>query len=539
MVIPPAGAVPPDPTKKRRIGAKPKPGPRPAPKMAPPLIEPTPEQAEAVIHILPPELAALRSRLPADAELPLDLLATMVLPRVPLANAALTAWSYLLRPESLADLYERNRGRSYEDILDFPTFVALIRDALVLHEGSGLASFERAEERGELPTCQEAVYAKLRRVPLGLSMAFLEEITERLRALLPRGTSAEALPASLGGIEVVILDGKQLKGVAKKLGPVRGRPGKVIGGKILVAYLPRQGLAVAMAAERDGEANDIRLMPEAIPRIRARVAGARLWVGDRQFCDLNQPAELTRQGDHFLLRRSLKLGFHADPDRPPRSFADARGRTVIEQWGWIGAPKEKRRRYVRQVHLARPGAEDVYLVTDLLDERAYPAEDLLAVYLTRWEIERVFQKIAEVFELRRLIGSTPEATIFQGAFCLVLYNLLQVMRAFVAAGQEGLAADAVSMEKLFDDVQAELTALMVLFPSATIAGWYAGEWSRGEVVSRLERLLGGAWKPRYRKATRKKPRPKVKQAKCSGAHTSVQKILDAERKKRGQPQGVP
>ena len=39
-------------------------------------------------------------------------------------------------------------------------------------------------------------------------------------------------------------------------------------------------------------------------------------------------------------------------------------------------------------------------MTDLLDEQAYPAEDLLAVYLKRWEIERVFQKITEVFELR-------------------------------------------------------------------------------------------------------------------------------------------
>ena len=262
-------------------------------------------------------------------------------------------------------------------------------------------------------------------------------------------------------------------------------------------------------------------------------------MGDRQFCDLNQPAELTEQGDHFLLRRSLKLGFHADPDRPARSFVNAQGRTVIDQWGWIGAAKEKRRRYVRQIHLARPGAEDVYLVTDLVDERAYPAEDLLAVYLKRWEIERVFQKISEVFELRRLIGSTPEATLFQAAFCLVLYNLLQVMRAFVAAGQEGMAAESVSMEKLFDDVQAELTALVVLFPSATIAGWYAGEWSCGDVVSRLERLLGGAWKPRYRKAINKKARPKVKKAKGSGAHTSVQKILEAERKKRRQPQGVP
>ena len=390
-----------------------------------------------------------------------------------------------------------------------------------------------------MPTCQEAVYAKLCRVPLGLSIAFVEEITERLRALLPRGTSAEALPASLDGIEVVILDGKQIKGVAKRLKPVRGRPGKVIGGKILVAYRPRWGLAVAMAAERDGEANDIRLMPEMIPRARARIAGVRLWVGDRQFGDLDRPAELTEQGDHFLLRRSLKLGFHADPDRPARSFVDAQGRTVIDQWGWIGPPKEKRRRYVRQIHLARPGAEDVYLMTDLVDERAYPAEDLLAVYLKRWEIERVFQKISEVFALRRLIGSTPEATLFQAAFCLVLYNLLQVMGAFVAAGQEGLAAESVSMEKLFDDVQAELTALVVLFPSATIAGWYAGEWSCADVVSRLEQLLGGAWKPRYRKAINKKARPKVQKAKGSGAHTSVQKILEEERKKRRQRQGVP
>ena len=151
----------------------------------------------------------------------------------------------------------------------------------------------------------------------------------------------------------------------------------------------------------------------------------------------------------------------------------------------------------------------------------------------------MFQKIVEVFHLEHLIGSTPEATIFQAAFCLVLYNLLQVLRAFVAAGQEGLVAEAVSMEKLFEDVQAELTALVVLFPAATLAGWYAGECSRAAVVDRLERVLGGAWKERYRKAINKKERPKLKKAKGSGAHTSVQKILEKERNKRRQPQGVP
>jgi len=363
-----------------------------------------------------------------------------------LANATLTVWSYLLDPAFLKGFYDRHRGRGYEDILTFPTVVALTRDALILHRGSALPAIERADERGEMPTCQEAYYAKLRRIRPELSEAFLGEAAQRLAALRPPRPGDRALPASLDGLEVIDLDGKQIKGVAKRLGPARGRPGKVIGGKVLVAYLPRTGSAVAMAAERDGEANDIRLMPRAVPLARARTVGPRLWVADRQFCDLDQPALLSEGGDHFLLRRSLSLGFAADPGRPARESVDARGLRVIEQWGWIGAVRQgERRRYVRQVHLIRPGAEDVYLVTDLLDETTYPAADLLEAYLKRWEIEGVFQKIVEVFHLEHL----------------------------------------------------------------------------------------------NRKAINQRPRPKVKKARCSGAHTSVQKLLDAKRKKREESKSGP
>ena len=52
------------------------------------------------------------------------------------------------------------------------------------------------------------------------------------------------------------------------------------------------------------------------------------------------------------------------------------------------------------------------LVTDLLDGEMFPASDLLDAYLLRWEIERVFQQITEVFSLESLIGSTPEAVVF-------------------------------------------------------------------------------------------------------------------------------
>ena len=172
----------------------------------------------------------------------------------------------MLHPEFLDDFYARHRGRCYEDLLTFPTIVALTRDALVLHKGSALPALERADERGDLPTCQEAFYGKLRRIPPELSEAFLGEATARLaRSAARRRPAPRPCPRRWTSSRSSASTASRSSGVAKRLKPARGRPGKLIGGKILVAYLPRTGLAVAMAAERDGEANDIRLMPRAVP----------------------------------------------------------------------------------------------------------------------------------------------------------------------------------------------------------------------------------------------------------------------------------
>ena len=179
-----------------------------------------------------------------------------------------------------------------------------------------------------------------------------------------------ALPDSLAGLAVVVLDGKKIKKAAKRLLATRGRPGKLYGGKVLAAYLPAEGFVVALAADPDGEANDIRLVPRVLPLARAAVPGPRLWVADRQFCDLTQTAAFTAaEGDHFLVRHHSKVHFCPDPARPAGTGTDAQGRTYTQEWGWLGAVKQgARRRYVRLVTLWRPGEEEVALITDLLDE---------------------------------------------------------------------------------------------------------------------------------------------------------------------------
>jgi hypothetical protein len=469
-----------------------------------------------------------------NQEAPLDLYAWETLRRLPLADATLSLWAFVLQPTFLEEVFQCYRGRSFEDTLTFSVFVDLIGEALLQHEGSGRQSFQRAREHGTLPTSIEAVYGKLRRVPLSLSLGFFMEGTARLRTLLPVQLTATALPQSLEGLTVIVGDGKTLKRVAKRLLPARGVAGKVCGGKLLVAFLPVHGLAVAMAADPDGEANECRLVPQVVEQARRWVAGPRLWVFDRQFCDLVQTARCTQDGDHFLIRYHPKVHFHLDASQPPLTSTDAQGRPMVEEWGWLGAANNARRRYVRRITLQRPAEEAVIVVTDLLEAQRYPGADLLTVYLARWGIERVFQQITEVFALQRLIGSTPQATVFQAAFCLLLYNMVQVVRGYIAVARpEPCLAEALSAEQIFYDVQRELTAVSVLLTPAMVAAGYAEERSVEDLCQHLHSLLDGLWTPRWLKAINKKPRPKLPRAKQSGAHTSMHRLLAATRQTRG------
>ncbi len=438
-----------------------------------------------------------------------------VVARLPLAQAVLTALAYLWRDDFLDDLFRRRAGRHYEQEISFAHLVQLVGDALLQRQGSLAASLERADA---LAATRQAYYGKLRRLPLPLSVALLREAADRLRPLLPPPAPA-ALPDCLAGWEVRMLDGKKLKRVAKRLVGCRGAAGKLFGGKLLVSWDPRSELADAVAADPDGEVNECTLVPALLAELPAPTE-QRPWllVADRQFGDLVQPGRFGAAGFHFLVRQNAKTRYHPDPAAPgPR---DAGGASAQRQ-GWLGSGPG--RLYVRQITLRRPGAEDVVLVTDLLDEGQFPAAALLAVYLRRWGIEQVFQRVTEVFGLARFIGSSPEATVFQASFCLVLYDVIRVVQRYVAAAGS-CAAEDVSTQKLFVDVHEELLAACKLVPAAELAQLIDGAGAAAELAGRLRGLLRTSWRPRYRKSRDRKPRPPRPRVKQSGAHTSVYRL---------------
>jgi hypothetical protein len=464
--------------------------------------------------------------------------ARQTLNRLPLAEAFYALWAFVATDSALDALFERHRGRCYHDRLSFTELVGILSDALTRYHGSGHRALTQAAKRQQLPTHGRAAYGKLARLPLPLAEAFLADLTARLRLLFPPNLYRSQLPTCLDRLRVVVLDGKKIKNAAKRLLACRGRPGKLYGGKLLAAYLPRQGLAVALAADPDGEANDIRLVPRLLPLARQAVSGPRLWVADSQFCDLDQAARFTEQGDHFLVRFTRRNSFTADPDRPVATGTDGCGRSFTQDFGTMGSARDPRRRYLRRITLLRPGEEAVVLVTDLVDAQAYPAVDLLAVYLLRWQIENVFQQITEVFGLDHLIGCTPQATVFQASLCLVVYNLLQVLRAYAAlAAPSPVALERLSSAKLFTDLHEELIGLhrtLSLEELLEVLGGVADE--EATVRQQLRALLGRAWTADWHKAPPQKRRATRAKAKRSGAHTSVHKLLQQAKRQRDQPQ---
>jgi hypothetical protein len=149
-----------------------------------------------------------------------------VLTRLPLAEAVLSLWRWVADPLFLLAVFTRHCGVGYEKEISFGVLVQLSADALVEHHGSGRKSFARGREQGLLSASVQAVYQKLGRISLGLSEAWLAESTARVRPVYPV-VAGLVFPPALQGLQVIIVDGKAMKRVAKRLKPLQGRKGGV------------------------------------------------------------------------------------------------------------------------------------------------------------------------------------------------------------------------------------------------------------------------------------------------------------------------
>ena len=446
--------------------------------------------------------------------------------RLPLADATLRLLNFATEDAFLAEVFERHRGRCFERALPFPVFVHLMADALLGHRGSAHQTFLHARQENTMKASVTAMYDRLATIPCQVSVGFFAEAAARLNGVSL--CQVDALPSSLADHQPLALDGKKLKYVVKRLKPFRGLKGNVLGGKLLVAQDMATGQAVIVEADCDGEAADNPLVPGVVTRVRTLPhSRPHLWVGDRGFCDFKTLHLLSEGKDAFLIRHHKKCGFHSDPTIPEQTGKDDAGRAYREEWGWLGGPDNKNRVRVRKITVDRPSGGPFTLLTSLLEADRYPAFDLLILYRRRWGIETMFQKVVQTYDLRNLIGGTPEATIFQAVFCLLLYNITLIVRDYVAEGAKRAPA-TISLHLLYNDIVDELTAWMkVIGPAATLGVLHATMFAGPkEFRSYLQQKLGGVFTDRLAKAkTTKRPPKKPPRAYLKGGHSSADRIL--------------
>lgn len=455
-----------------------------------------------------------------------------VLGRLPPAEAVLRLFRWVGDEAFLSDIFDRHRGRCYEKTLTFPTLVYLLGDALLQHNGSARESFDRANEAGAMPVSVQAAYGKLRRIPIKVSEAFLAECPDRLRGVMP-AIAGDPIPDTLGGFEVLVLDGKTIKKVAKRLKALRTVPGGVLGGQTVVAWSLKSGLAVGMAAHPDGHRNEVGLVPGLLRPLRDRFDGQRLWLADRAYSYPQLLNDLAGETDFFVVRLRSDITFCVDANHAATEARDRSGRFFRQEWGWLGRADSPNRVYVRRITLEREKGDAIVLVTNLLDDDCHPGQDLLDLYLLRGDIERVFQKVTEVFSLQHLIGSTPEASVFQFAFCLLLYNMLQVIRTVVAS-IERRSVESISVKKLLVDTREHLIAWRLLIGPRPTASLWSGPLTAEDVSRQLVEGLKSVWKKRWTIGPRKKPRAPT-EPRATSTHASAHRVLEDHRRRSKTP----
>jgi Transposase DDE domain len=447
--------------------------------------------------------------------------------RLPLADAAFRLLDFTLGPDFLAGVFERHHGRSYEGTISFSLFVNLVADAIFGQRGSAHQTFRHAQETDVLAASIQAIYGKLRRVPLELSLALFTEAAARLQSVWSPA-AANPLPKSFADFRCLGFDGKKLKYVAKRLKPLRGLNGNIFGGKLLVVQDMATQQAIAAEAAADGEAADSPLVPGAVERVRALADNrARIWVGDRAFCGYQLLTSLSLNADEFVIRYHASCHFELDPTRPPRTGMDDEERPFREEWGWLGKSNNPYRIQVRKITVDRSDDEPLILVTSLLDADRHPGEDVLTLYRSRWEIEVMFQQVVQTCNLRHLIGTTPEATVFQAMLCLLLYNVTLTVRDYVAEGAK-VEPKQVSTKLLYDDLVRDLTGwLEVIGVEGTLELLRTTKILTAEELRRhLQNILGTVWTDLWKKSpTVKRPPRSEPRAYLRGGHSSVDKII--------------
>jgi hypothetical protein len=337
--------------------------------------------------------------------------------------------------------------------------------------------------------------------------AFVEELFGRFVAsILPEcpRSFVHGLRKQLAAFsEVWIVDGSGLDRVAKRLKAVRGVREVVLPGSVTAFYDLFRGIPRVILFHGKllgGEAGRLR---EALGRVPAGT----LLVADRGYSSVRLLAAVAARSLHAVVR--LKRNVVAKEIERLRRFKDG-GARVAESIVLLGSGKSPVR--ARLIEKLLPDGSVLRLATTVLDPSLLPAETVLALYRERWTIERMFQHLKVVLNLRRFYAASTGAVAMQLYAAAIVYVALRAAQARIARAHR-LRPEQISPAKLFPRAAAAQFRLVEAecYFEATIAAnpkltLEKPNWSEMPICRvplrhlLVRKRIGARAKPRYSKA---------------------------------------
>lgn len=351
----------------------------------------------------------------------------------------------LLQPatEALVQRYCERGLR--ERVLTLPVMAAVVLSA-IWRQVAGVGTLVELLAREGLlwaaprRVSQSAVSQRLRSLPAALFAALFASLvpTFQARAAARQRPQPPAVARALGHFERVwVVDGTTLEALFKKVGLLRERSGRALGGTLLAVADLASHQPVHLWHDPDPAANEQRFLA----RLEAVLEPGTLLLFDLGFCNFGWFDRLTARGCGFLTRARARLAYRvvavlqASPtvrDRIVHLGSDARDRTAHP---------------VRLVEVRHRGRWHRYL-TNVLDPARLSAADVVALYGRRWRIEDAFLVVKRLLGLSYLWTGADNGIELQVWATWLLYAAL-VDLCDAVAEELRRPLDEISVEMTF------------------------------------------------------------------------------------------
>lgn len=336
---------------------------------------------------------------------------------------------------------ERNREWTLATLSQFWTAVVL-RAPKSLTQALQEAARGRDELLPHVETTEEAFFQKCK----GLHWKFFHALYYRYtQNVLPEAEPLYAQSAAglMGRFpNLFLIDGSRLDAVAHRLKIAQKTRKVLLPGCLTACYDLFRGITRQVLFDPDAakaELNRARQIVPAFPK-------GSLWVGDRLYASIQFFWDLENAGQFGVFRFNRTVGI-------TRKHLIGRGRTgdggrweewLVEAGSGQTAPKIM----LRLIVWKKKGEKTRKLLTNILDPGKLTAEEALALYPLRWQVERLFNDLKTVLNLNRFYAANPNAVAMQVYATAIVHTTFRIAQGRIAKRHE-ISPDWISTAKLF------------------------------------------------------------------------------------------